>query len=837
VADARKRASPADARPAQISRRKSRLSRDNQHGSDVHNLRPMLLRVLVLLATQTGQFLPTMTAPVRAGNGFTEVLRALALNAQVGSSAHDPATRADLEAQLGCACAAARARGRQAVAARSRQLESLVLVDVARQRWDHSQPYMKDMKVTSGVAALHLHLQSQLVATVREAVGGCAGCPPLTTSCLLLAALEQLLLPAASVVSKLETFYTGSVPSRARVSQYVMDVIALAFAVWCLVAQASDLWCWLDPQIAALDVPLSFGSSGACARRLLERSSGASNAGGSAGVRGVVPAADTAVATAAAAPTAGDLLSVLLLEPMCRSAADALVGLALRTRTLLAHAAVHAAPAALLAALASALGASDCAHRDASAAGGEEGTRCAACDLEAQRAGSLQPLFGMRPGDDGRLRIEPCPLACTVAASGATAAERGLSMDMAGACACAAEPAEATSWQASGSASAVDPLAHGGSSAAPDTTRVGTAGDDGSAGDDALPAIFRAPLFVQLLAELGRPRRGSACARRAPVPATHVLAAARGVSDCLRRLSGGDAIADAAAVRAVREALQRLHGPGIACECEPAPAAGAGAAGAAVGVPSVPSLRPGPLSAAAVFGHASPPAASHAEVWRQLFAVPSDAAAPTSVAPPAPLGVTSAATGAASSEVGSSSHPAGSSELSTGIAADVLPNCLPAGCGSWPLLPALVQRLPTKGTRGSVSDGAEDATALLVAARTDPRPLVGVPSTAAELAQASPPAESERPTVSAAHQLGKNTRSPPPAYSWLSLHELCVCLSRRHELGDWDWPLLTPGESSARALLQPVLADLRRRCLSDGTAVDHNDTRSVGGEDVGSGTA
>jgi len=220
-----------------------------------------------------------------------------------------------------------------------------------------------------------------------------------------------------------------------------------------------------------------------------------------------------------------------------------------------------------------------------------------------------------------------------------------------------------------------------------------------------------------------------------------------------------------------------------------------------------------------VFEHASPPATSHAEVWRQLFAAPSDAAPTMPTAPLAPPAVPLAA-------------------AATEMAADALPDWVPAGCGSWPLLPALVQCLPTQGERDFAFSSASAATSVAaVAARAEPGPSAGSSAAAADLAQASLLAHSGPPMASAMHQGGIGSRSPPPAYSWLTLHELCICLSRRHELRDWDWPLLTPAESIARVLLQPVLADLRRLCLPGGAAADHDDRRSADGDDAGSGPA
>lgn len=123
-------------------------------------------------------------------------------------------------------------------------LLELCVLDVSRQRWEHTQPHLKDARPTPGITFMHAHFRVQLQqvrleAVERDSEAGAAALEPLQrqwgtvppsslSRSITLCACTRLLLAMDDVLAALMHAYDSITPSRARTLQYAADLHALA---------------------------------------------------------------------------------------------------------------------------------------------------------------------------------------------------------------------------------------------------------------------------------------------------------------------------------------------------------------------------------------------------------------------------------------------------------------------------------------------------------------------------------------------------------------------------------------------------------------------------------
>jgi hypothetical protein len=116
--------------------------------------------------------------------------------------------------------------------------------NVGRQRWGHVQPYYKETRITPGVEAWHCDLQ----ALVMTCLNFCAEyakqrpSPELIRLCAQLCR-AALLRAVATSLGFIAALYATLRPSRARLSQWAVDVVAVSAAALTMRRQASAIEC------------------------------------------------------------------------------------------------------------------------------------------------------------------------------------------------------------------------------------------------------------------------------------------------------------------------------------------------------------------------------------------------------------------------------------------------------------------------------------------------------------------------------------------------------------------------------------------------------------------
>lgn len=128
-------------------------------------------------------------------------------------------------------------------------------IDAARQRWDHSQPFMKETRCSPGIAWMHAYLE-QAVSDTHAALaalppdGRSAASTPAAAACLL-AAVDAVVTTQAAL------YAAHIVPSRARSLQFGVNALCLVAAGLVRVRQAEAL--------AAAATPVSSGAPSSAA--------------------------------------------------------------------------------------------------------------------------------------------------------------------------------------------------------------------------------------------------------------------------------------------------------------------------------------------------------------------------------------------------------------------------------------------------------------------------------------------------------------------------------------------------------------------------------------------
>lgn len=111
-------------------------------------------------------------------------------------------------------------------ASRKALFTQVVVLDLARQKWDAPQPFMRETRLSNGVECFYLRSQHRLQEAVASSPSG------LKEVLLALDFAEEPLRELARCLHRI-------VPSRARNKQFAMDCVGTALAAWILAKQVN----------------------------------------------------------------------------------------------------------------------------------------------------------------------------------------------------------------------------------------------------------------------------------------------------------------------------------------------------------------------------------------------------------------------------------------------------------------------------------------------------------------------------------------------------------------------------------------------------------------------